>query len=150
MALKDKLEKDYVEAMKAKNEQKVSTLRLLRAAVKNAEIDKMKKFETDAEVEAVVKTEVKKMREALEIATGAGRTEMAKQAEEELGILLAYLPEQMDEAAVRAVVAEKVKELGEVTEKDFGRVTGEVMKTLKGKADGALVLKAVKEFLAGK
>ena len=150
MALKERVEKDYIEAMKAKNEQKVSTLRLLRAAVKNAEIDKMKKFETDAEVEAVVKTEVKKMREALEIATGAGRTEMAKQAEEELEILAAYLPEQMDEAAVRAVVAEKVKELGEVTEKDFGRVTGEVMKTLKGKADGALVSKTIKELLAGK
>jgi hypothetical protein len=150
MPLKERLEKDYIEAMKAKNEQRVSTLRLLRAAVKNAEIDKMKKFETDAEVEAVVKTEVKKMREALEIATNAGRTEMAKQAEEELEILAAYLPEQMDEAAVRAVVAEKVKELGEVTEKDFGRVTGEVMKTLKGNADGALVSKVIKELLAGK
>ena len=141
MPLKERLEKDYIEAMKAKNEQRVSTLRLLRAAVKNAEIDKMKKFETDAEVEAVVKTEVKKMREALEIAEGA---------EEELEILAAYLPEQMDEAAVRAVVAEKVKELGEVTEKDFGRVTGEVMKTLKGNADGALVSKVIKELLAGK
>jgi hypothetical protein len=91
MPLKERLEKDYIEAMKPKNEQRVSTLRLLRAAVKNAEIDKMKKFETDAEVEAVVKTEVKKMREALEIATNAGRTEMAKQAEEELEILAAYL-----------------------------------------------------------
>ena len=56
--LKEKLEKDYIEAMKAKEEQRVSTLRMLRAAVKNAEIDKMKKFENDSEVEAVIRTEV--------------------------------------------------------------------------------------------
>ena len=146
--LKEKLEKDYIEAMKAKQAQKVSTLRLLRAAVKNAEIDKMKKFESDAEVEAVIKTEVKKMREALEMATAAGRTEMAEQAEIELKILVAYLPEQMDEASVRAVVAEKIKEMGPVTIKEMGRVTGEVLKELKGKADGGLVSKIVKEILS--
>ena len=146
--LKEKLEKDYIEAMKAKEAQKVSTLRLLRAAVKNAEIDKMKKFESDAEVEAVIKTDVKKMREALEMATAAGRTEMAEQAEVELKILVAYLPEQMDEASVRAVAAEKVKEMGPVTIKEMGRVTGEVLKELKGKADGGLVSKIVKEILS--
>ncbi len=148
--LKERIEKEYLEAMKAKSAQKVSTLRILRAAIKNTEIDKMKKFETDAEVEAVIKTEVKKMREALEVATSAGRPEMAVQAEEELKILASYLPEQMDEAAVRAIVAEKINELGEVTEKDFGRVMGEVLKVMKGKADGSLVSKIVKEILSAK
>ena len=156
MSLKEKIENDYVVAMKAKEAQKVSTLRMLRAAVKNAEIDKMKKFDNDSEVEAVVKGEVKKLREALETATGAGRTEMATQAEEELKILVGYLPEQMDEAAVRAVVAEKIKEMKGVNPSaplgagEMGRVTGEVMKILKGKADGGLVAKVVKELLAEK
>jgi hypothetical protein len=146
--LKEKLEKDYIEAYKAKDEQRVSTLRMLRAAVKNAEIDKMKKFEDDSEVEAVIRTEVKKLREALTIASDAGRPEMVAQAEAELKVLTGYLPEQMDEAAIRAVVADKIKELGPVTIKEMGRVTGEVMKVLKGKADGGLVAKVIKEQLS--
>lgn len=146
--LKEKLEKDYIEAYKAKNEQRVSTLRILRAAVKNAEIDKMKKFENDSEVEAVIRTEVKKLRETLTMSTNAGRPDLAAKAEAELNILTGYLPEQMDEAGVRAVVAEKIKELGPVTIKEMGRVTGEVMKVLKGKADGGLVAKVIKELLS--
>jgi uncharacterized protein YqeY len=145
--LKERLEKDYIEAMKAKDEQKVSTLRMLRAAIKNAEIDKMKKFEDDAEVEAIIRGEVKKLREALQIASDANRPEMVAKNENELKILAGYLPEQLDEAAVRAVVAEKIKELGPVTIKEMGRVTGEVMKILKGKADGALVASIIKEML---
>jgi uncharacterized protein len=148
MALKEQLEKDYMEAMKAHDAQRVSTLRMLRAAVKNAEIEKIKKFETDAEVEAVIRTEVKKLREALQLATGAGRTDLAEAAEAELKTLGAYLPEQLDEAAVRAVVAEKIKEMGTVTIKEMGRVTGEVMKVLKGKADGGMVAKVIKELLS--
>jgi uncharacterized protein YqeY len=146
--LKEKLEKDYIEAYKAKDEQRVSTLRMLRAAVKNAEIDKMKKFENDSEVEAVIRTEVKKLRETLTMSTDSNRPDLASKAEDELKILTGYLPEQMDEAAISAVVAEKIKELGPVTIKEMGRVTGEVMKVLKGKADGGLVAKIIKEQLS--
>ena len=148
MSLKEKLEKDYIEAYKAKDEQRVSTLRMLRAAVKNAEIDKMKKFENDSEVEAVIRTEVKKLRETLTMSTDSNRPDLASKAEDELKILTGYLPEQMDEAAISAVVAEKIKELGPVTIKEMGRVTGEVMKVLKGKADGGLVAKIIKEQLS--
>jgi uncharacterized protein len=147
--LKEKLEKDYIEAFKAKEADKVSVLRMLRAAVKNAEIDKMKKFE-DPDVEAVIRTEVKKLRESLQIASDASRSDLAEAAEAEIKLMASYLPEQMDEPTVRAIVAEKIKELGEVAEKDFGRVTGEVMKVLKGKADGGMVSKVIKELLAGK
>jgi len=154
--LKEKLEKDYIEAMKAKDEQRVSTLRMLRAAVKNAEIDKMKKFDNDPEVEAVIRTEVKKLRETLTMSTDANRPDLAAKAEEELKILTGYLPEQMDEAAVRAVVAEKIKEMGEANPStplgagEMGRVTGEVMKILKGKADGGMVAKVIKDLLTEK
>ena len=149
MALKERIEKEYMVAMKGGKAQVVSTLRLLRAAVKNAEIDKMKKFE-DADVEAVIRTEVKKLKETLVTATQANRPGLAAQAEEELALLAAYLPEQLDESAVRAVVAEKIKALGAVTDKDFGRVTGEVMKELKGKADGGMVSRIIKESLTVK
>lgn len=154
--LKDKLEKDYIEAYKAKDVQRVSTLRMLRAAVKNAEIDKMKKFEDDAEIEAVIRSEVKKLREALQIATDASRPDLAGKAEEEINILAGYLPEQMDEAAVKAVVAEKIKEMEAINPStplgagEMGRVTGEVMKVLKGKADGGMVSKVIKELLSDK
>ena len=156
MAIKEKLEKDYIEAMKAKEEQRVSTLRMLRAAVKNAEIDKMKKFENDSEVEAVIRTEVKKLRETLTMSTDANRPDLAAKAEEELKTLTGYLPEQMDEAAIRAVVAEKIKELEKINPSaplgagEMGRVTGEVMKVLKGKADGGFVAKVIKEALTEK
>jgi uncharacterized protein YqeY len=123
---------------------------MLRAAVNNAEIDKMKKFEDDADVEAVIRTELKKLREALTLAADANRPEMVEQAEAEIKTMTGYLPEQMDEATVRAVVAEKIASLGNVTEKETGRVTGEVMKVLKGKADGGMVAKVIKELLAGK
>jgi len=154
--LKDKIDKDYVEAMKAKDEQRVSTLRMLRAAVKNAEIEKIKKFETDAEIEAVIRTETKKLREALQLSIDAGRTDLAQKAEAELKTLAVYLPEQLDEATVKAIVAEKIKEMGEANSSakpgagDLGRVTGEVMKILKGKADGGMVARVIKEMLADK
>jgi len=150
MPLKERIDKEYTDAMKAKEGQKVSTLRMLRAAVKNAEIEKMKKFETDTEVEAVVRSEVKKLKEALETATSAGRSELAAKAEEELRILAAYLPEQLDEAAVRTIVRERIAALGSVTPNEMGRVVGEVMKVAKGRADGALVSKVVSEELKGK
>jgi len=149
MSIKDRIEKDYTAALKERNAPLVSTLRMLRAAVKNGEIDKMKKFE-DPEVEAVLRTEVKKLRETLQIATDAGRGETAEQAKGELEMIAAYLPEQLDEASVRAIVADKLKSLGTVTDKDFGRVTGEVMKEIKGKADGGLVSRIIKEMLAVK
>lgn len=145
-----------MEAMKAREEQRVSTLRMLRAAVKNAEIDKMKKFEDDADVESVIRTELKKLRETLQIATDAGRTDLAQKAEAEIKTLAAYLPEQLDEASVKAVVAEKIKELNAGNPSaplgagDFGRVTGEVMKILKGKADGGMVAKVIKDLLTRK
>ena len=148
MTIRERVEADFLKAYKAKEAAAVSTLRMLRSAIKNAEIDKMKKFEDDSEVEAVIRTEVKKLREALTIATDAGRPEMIAQAEAELKVLTGYLPEQMDEAAIRAVVAEKIKALGPVTIKEMGRVTGEVMKVLKGKADGGLVAKVIKELLS--
>jgi hypothetical protein len=159
MALKERIEKEYMAAMKEGKAQVVSTLRLLRAAIKNGEIDKMKKFE-DTDIEAVIRTEAKKLKETLVMATEANRPEMATQAEVELQLLAAYLPEQLDESAVRAIVAEKIKALsreagsasggGTLTDKDFGRVTGEVMKDLKGKADGAMVSRIIKESLTVK
>jgi uncharacterized protein len=154
--LKERIDKDYMEAMKAHDAQKVSTLRMLRAAVKNAEIEKIRKFEDDADVEAVIRTEVKKLREAMQIATDAARADLAQGAETEIKILAGYLPEQLDEASVRAIVEEKIKEMEKGNPSatlgagETGRVTGEVMKTLKGKADGGLVAKVIKELLSGK
>ncbi len=147
MALLERIEKEYVEALKGGKAQVVSTLRMLRAAIKNAEIDKMKKFE-DPDIETVVRSEVKKLRETLETSRSAGRAELALKAEEELAILAAYLPQQLDEQSVRAVVAEKIASMGEVGQGDFGRVMGEVMKAVKGKADGALVSRIIKETLS--
>lgn len=145
MSLTEDIQRDLVAAMKAKAETELSVLRMLRAAIKNKEIDKHDAL-TDDEIVALVKTTVKQQRDAMSEFRAGGRADLVAKAESEIRILEKYLPLQMDEAAVRAVVEAKIKTAG-ATAKDFGRVMGEVMKDLKGKADGVLVGKILKETL---
>lgn len=149
MSLRIDIERRYVEAMKAKEADKVSTYRMLRAAIKNAEIDKRAELSDDQAVEVIGK-EVKKLRDSLADFEKAGRTELVDKANAELALMAGFLPEQLSEASVAAAVAQKAAALGLSGEAAYGRLMGEVMKDLKGKADGGTVGKAVKEFLQNK
>ncbi len=146
MPLRTDIEQRYIEAMKAKDADKVSTFRMLRAAIKNAEIDKQKELDDDQALEVIGK-EVKKLRDARADYEKAGRTELVGKTDAELALLTGFLPEQLSEADVLAAVAAKAAALGLSGEAAYGRLMGEVMKDLKGKADGGTVGKAVKEFL---
>lgn len=139
-----------MEAMKAKDASAVSTFRMLRAAMKNAEIDKQTKELSDEEALDVIGREVKKLRDALSDFEKAGRGDLAESTKAELELLTAFLPAQCTEEEVRAAVAKKAAELALSGEAAYGRLMGEVMKELKGKADGNAVGKAVKEFLQNK
>lgn len=150
MSLRSDIEARFIEAMKAKDADKVSTYRMLRSALKNAEIDKQVKELSDDQVTEVIGKEVKKLKDSLADFEKAGRTELKEKTESELALLSGFLPEQLSEADVQAAVAQKAAALGLAGEAAYGRLMGEVMKDLKGRADGGTVGKAVKEFLQNK
>lgn len=144
MSLSEDIQRDLVAAMKSKAEAELSVLRMLRAAVKNKEIEKREGALKDEEIEAIIRTMMKQQREAMEQFRAGGRADLVEKAEGEIRILEKYLPAQMSEDEVRRVVAAKA---AGASAKEYGRVMGDVMKELKGKADGALVGKILKEIL---
>jgi len=132
---------------------RLDTLRLLRAALHNREIEKRSKGEseglTDEDVLGVVTREIKKRREAIEMFSKGGRDDSAAKEKAELGVLEVYLPPQMDEGEVKEVIRKVVAATGATSAKDFGKVMGEAMKVLKGKADASVVSRLMKEALEG-
>jgi len=148
MTTRERIDSDYAREAKARNAAAVSTLRLLRAALKNAEIEKRRPLE-EAEVVDIIGKEVKKLVDALESYRAGNRSDLAAQAESEAAFLRTYLPEQLTEEALKKLVAAKIAALGATTVKDLGRVMAEVSKETKGRADGGRVSALVKAALAG-
>jgi len=162
MGLKEKIQNDFKEAFKAKDEVRVSTLRLLNAEIRNAEIAKrtrlVKKADgsvieeeccalEDGEIIEVVSREIKKRRDSIEMYEKGGRGELAENEKKEMEILLAYLPAQLNEEEIRELVKKAVEKTGASGAKDIGKVMAALMPDVKSKADGALVSRIVKEFL---
>lgn len=149
-SLKEKIKNDFTAAMK-EGGVRLDTLRLLRAALHNREIEKRAKSGTaeitEEEALEIVMREIKKRREAAEMYTQGGRAELATQEKKELNVLEDYLPPQMGEEEIRQVVAEAIKKIGATDAKATGKIMGEAMKTLKGKADSAVVSRIIKEGL---
>lgn len=148
MSLKDRLVEDMKAAMKAKEEGKVrlSVIRMARAAIKNSEIDKKQDF-NDEQVIEVLAREVKMRRDAIEEFSKAQRPEKVKELEEEVAILLEYLPQQLSEGEIRQMVQETVTEVNAQNPKDIGKVMAVIAPKTKGRADGKLINQIVREFL---
>lgn len=148
MSLKDRLTEDMKQAMKDKEAGKLrlSVIRMVRASIKNVEIDRKKELSED-EVLDVLAKEVKMRRDALEEFKKGNRPDLVEGLEQEIAILMHYLPEQLSEAEVRALVAEAVAQTGAAGPKDMGKVMAVLMPKVKGKADGKLVNTVVKELL---
>jgi len=146
MSLKEKLDEDLKLAMKAKDELKLSTVRLLKNAVNNAELAKKKPF-SDEEIITVIQSSIKQRKDSIEQYRQGGREELAVQEEKEMKILQAYLPKQLSEEEVRKLVADVIKETGAASVKEMGKVMGKLMPLIKGKADNSLVSSVVKEYL---
>jgi hypothetical protein len=162
MTLKEKINQDYKEAFKAKDESRVSTLRMLNSTVKNRELEKRSKLiksgasenELDAqsvlndeEMIEVISSEVKKRRDSINQYRQGDRPELANQEEVELAILVAYLPQQMTEEEIRQEVKKAVAASGALGTQDLGKVMKVLMPVVKGKVDGSLVNQIVKEEL---
>lgn len=140
------ISEDLRQAQKERNELVVATLRVLRAQFLNSAITKMKKELEDEEATAVIRTEVKKLKEAaFEFARG-GRVDLVEKNKREVKILEKYLPAQMGEEEIKKEVASIIAS-GTYKATDFGAVMSKVMAKLKGKADGAAVSKILKEIL---
>lgn len=144
--LKERLMEDYKEALRRRDTIKVSTLRMLRAAIHNAEIDKGGEL-CDDEVIRVIQSEVRKEREALEAFERGGREDLAAETKRRIEILESYLPRMLSESEIREFASKVIEEVGALSTKDMGKVMSKLMPQLKGRADGSLVSKVVRELL---
>jgi len=147
--LKDKIKEDLKSSMFAKDELKVSTLRMLLAALKNYEIEKGLNYEAnDEDVLTIVSREIKKRKEAIDAYKNAGRIEASDKEQAELDILATYQPEQMNEDEIRTIVKKAIDQTGASSIQDMGKIMGVLMPQVKGKADGSVVNKIVRENLS--
>jgi uncharacterized protein len=146
MSLKDLLTEAMKVAMKAKQVERLSTIRQLRSAIKNKEIEIGKELDDEAVI-SVIGTLVKQRREAAQMYRDNARPELADKEEAELAVLQEYLPAQLSEAEIRAIVAEVVTAVGATSVKDLGKVMPQVMARTKGAAEGKLVNRLVREKL---
>lgn len=149
MSLKEKLNEDMKQAMKDKEAGKLrlSVIRMVRATIKNVEIDRKKEL-SDDEVLDILAKEVKMRRDAMEEFTKGKRLDLVEQLEQEIAILMLYLPQQLSEAEVRIMVTDAVAEAQATTPKDMGKVMAVLMPKVKGRADGKLVNGIVRELLS--
>lgn len=143
----EQISNDLKEAMKAKDADTLSTLRMLKSAVRNKEIDAQKEL-TDEEITAIVKMQVKQLREAADVAATAGRPETVEAANREIALLEKYLPTQMDDVTLGAVVKDALAVAGATTKADAGKAMGAAMKAVGGRADGSRVKAVVESILA--
>ena len=152
MPLVDQIQKDIVTAMKARDEARLSTLRMMKTALMNKKIEKMADLD-DKESQQVLSTLIKQRKDSIEQFTKGGRQEMADKEAAEIAVIEAYLPKAASEADVVSVVKSVVAEMGSPTMKDMGTVMKNVMAKFAAKGarvDGKVVSEAVKKELEGK
>ncbi len=147
MSLKDQLTADMKTAMKVHDKDRLAVIRMVRGAIRQAEIDGGHKALGDEEVIAVISKEVKMRRDSVEAFEKGGRSDLVAQTKKEIDVLMAYLPKQLTEDEVRALVKEAVEQTGAKTPKEMGKVMGVLMPKVKGRADGKLVNALVKSML---
>lgn len=135
------------EALKAQNKSRVAALRLISNALQQREIETKVDALPEAEVLAVLQRMLKQRRESIAIYEKAGRTELAKQEQDEITVIEEFLPKQMSETEAKAAVAALVKELGATTAKDMGRVMGALKQRYAGQLDFGKASGMVKELL---
>jgi uncharacterized protein len=152
MTLVDKIQQDIVSAMKAKDEPRLSALRMVKSALQNRKVEKMAPLD-EKESQAVLATLIKQRKEAVEQFTKGGRQEMADKEAAEISLIESYLPEAATEAEVVAGVRAVIAEMGSPTMKDMGSVMKNAMARFQGadmRVDGKMVSEVVKQELAGK
>jgi uncharacterized protein YqeY len=149
MALKDQLDADLKASMRDKDAVKLSVIRMLKSAIKYREIEAMKPLD-DAGVLQVVSGEIKRHKDSVEQFRAGNRPELVQKEEAEIAVLLGYLPAQLGEAELKALVEAAVVRTGASGPRDMGAVMKALLPDVQGKADGRLVSELVKARLSGK
>lgn len=145
--VKAKLQEDLKVAMKEKDQFKRDTIRFLMSAIKQVEVDERKTL-SDDDIYKIIQKSVKQREEAVKQYREAGRDDLADKEEKEALLLKSYLPEQLDEEALRKIVAETIAESGATSMKEMGSVIKSVMAKVGSRADGKSVSAIVKELLS--
>ena len=152
MGMKETLSEALKEAMRSKDQVRLRTIRSLRAALQEKEIAEReggKATLSEAQEVDVLQKQAKQRRDAISQYEAAGRTDLAEKEREELAVIEGYLPAQLTEDELRSTVHQIIVGVGASSPRDMGKVMGEAMKQLRGKADGRRVQAAVQEILAG-
>lgn len=150
MSLTERVQKDMVDAMRKKEELRLSTLRMVKAALKNKEIEKRSPLDEKEELQ-VFSTMIKQRKDSIEQFEKGGRRELAKKEADEIAIIEAYMPKAVSDEEIFATVRATIVEIGSPTMKDMGAVMKSVMAKFGGaRVDGKVVSEAVKKELAPK
>lgn len=147
MSIKQQLNKDLADAMRAGETDKRDVLRMLTAAIKQVEVDEKKEL-TDKDVMDVLTKQAKQRRESIADYEKAGRPELAEVEQTELVVIESYLPKMMSRDEIAALASAVIADVGAQGPQAMGQVMGKLMPQVKGKADGRLVNEVVRELLA--
>lgn len=153
--LKQQIQEAIKESLKSKDENTLGTLRMLLAAISVKEKDKKYKEKlegdvnlSDEEVIEVTTSEIKKRRDAIVLYEQGNRPELAEREKNEISVLQKYLPEQLSEEELKKIISEAIEKTGAKEMRDMGKVMQEINPKIKGKAEGGVVSKIVKELLS--
>jgi uncharacterized protein len=147
MSLSERLNEDMKQAMKSQDKFKLSVIRMVRSAIKNIEIDQRRTLD-DNEVLEVLSREIKQRKDSLQEFSNAGRDDLTVNLQAEIAILMEYLPQQLTEEEVKAIVQQTIQEVGASSKADMGKVMGALMPKVKGLADGKIVNQYVQQLLS--
>ena len=146
MSIAEQIDKDYIQAYKAKDQVKLGTLRLLKTAAKNRQVELMRPLEDDDYMDVLLR-EVKQRQDSIEQYTSAGRQDLADKEAAELAVIQGYLPKPLTEEELTALIDATIAEVGATSPREMGKVISAIMATHKGRVDGKAVSAAVKARL---
>lgn len=147
MSLSERLNDDMKQAMKNQDKFKLSVIRMIRSAVKNVEIDQKKTLD-DNEVLEILNREIKQRKDSLQEFEKADRGDLAETVRKEIEVIAVYMPQQLTQEEIHAIVQQTIQETGASSKADLGKLMSALMPKVKGRADGKLVNQLVQQLLS--
>lgn len=146
MSLKERLANELKDAMRNKDQLRKNVVTMIRADIKQVEVDKRVEL-TDEDIIEIISKQAKQRRDSMKEFEKGGRDDLVKQAEQEVNVLMEYLPEQLSEEEIEIIIKEVIANIGATSMKDMGKTMAAAMPKFKGRADGNVVNQIVKKFL---
>lgn len=148
MGLAERLTEDMKQAMKAKDKDKLSVIRMLKSSLQNEAIKLGKENLSEDEELTVLSRELKQRKDSLQEFEKAGRSDLVEKTDSEIAIVETYMPEQLSEAELDEIVKETIAQVNASSKADMGKVMGAIMPKVKGKTDGSMVNRIVAKHLS--